>query len=216
MQQQQRASWKWVAAFALAVIVGHHVGTIAKPLGGLGDADWADWIDVLVPYVVLSCAAMALRRVGAGRSTWVLFAIGAVMYTQGHGIHLAANSIANVDPGERAHLWDEVVGHYVWYAGWVVVVAALGRAMVTRETARGWSWYVVAALYGLTWMTNTVEGGTPVLGLIVAVAFTAWGALHRDRGGRQLMAAYGIALALLLVFGVWQRGFPQFTELGWI
>lgn len=38
------------------------------------------------------------------------------MYASGHGIHLAANSIGNVSPGPTARLWDEVVGHCVWYA----------------------------------------------------------------------------------------------------
>lgn len=212
----QRPPWGWVTAFALSVGVFHHVGTIAKPLGSIGDADWADWIDLAVPFVVVGCAAMVLRRGRADPSSWALFAVGAVMYTQGHGIHLAANSIGNVAPSDRVHLWDEVVGHYIWYAGWVVVVIALGRALLTSESARGFAWYLVAALYGLTWMTNTVEGGTPILGLVVAIAFTGWGWVHRDRAGRQMFAAYGLALVLLAGFGSWQGGFPQFTELGWI
>jgi len=213
---RQRPAWGWVTAFALAVGVWHHVGTIAKPLGALGPADWADWLDIAVPFVVLGSAAMVLLSMDVDRATWALFGLGAVLYTQGHGIHLSANSIGNVDPGTRAHLWDEVVGHYIWYAGWAIVVAALSRAVIARDAARGYLWYFIAALYGLTWMTNTVEGGTPILGIVVAAAYTVWGWLNRDRAGRQLFAAYAISLVLLGAFGIWQGGFPQFTELGWI
>jgi hypothetical protein len=211
-----RRVWGWVTAFAVAVIVGHHVGTIFKDFGALGDADWADWIDIAVPYLVLGAAAMVLRRAGVDRATWGLYWVGAILYTQGHGIHLSANSIGNVAPSPRVHLWDEVVGHYLWYAGWALVVVALGRALMTRERARGYTWYAVALLYGLTWMTNNVEGGTPVLGLAVAATFTLWGWIHRDRAGIHLFAAYGVALVLLVAFWVWQGGFPQFSELGWI
>jgi hypothetical protein len=29
-------------------------------------------------------------------------------------------------------------------------------------------------------------------------------------------AAYGCALVLLITWGVWRQGFPQFSQLGWI
>ena len=38
---------------------------------------------------------------------------------------------------------------------------------------------------------------------------------HRNGFGRQILAAYGLALLLLVGFGTWQGGFPAFTELGW-
>ena len=215
--------WRWVAGFAVSIIVGHHVGTIFKPLGEVGHTRWADWIDLLTPYAVLGCALVALAAAGADRVGWLLFAVGAAVYTQGHGIHLSANSIGNVTGDTAAepitdvvHLWDEVMGHYVWYAGWILVVVALVRALVRRDRVAGPLPYVLAALYGLTWMTNNVEGGTPVLGLVAAAAFGIWGWRERARAGRHLLAAYGVALVLFAVFGMWQGGFPQFSELGWI
>jgi hypothetical protein len=114
------------------------------------------------------------------------------------------------------HLWDEVMGHYVWYAGWILVVVALVRALVRRDRVAGPLPYVLAGLYGLTWMTNNVEGGTPILGLLGAAAFAWWGWRERARAGRHLLAAYGVALLLFVVYGAWQGGFPQFSEKGWI
>ena len=212
-----RRVWGRVTFFAMAVIVGHHVGTIFKDLGPLGDGDWADWIDLLVPFAVLGAAALVLRGVGVDRATWLLYWVGAILYTQGHGIHLSANSISNDGPiTPRIHLWDEVVGHYLWYAGWLIVVVSLARALMTGERARGHWWYAIAALYGLTWMTNNVEGGTPALGLAGAIVLTVWGWIHRKRAGIHLFVAYGVALVLLVAFGIWKGGFPQFSELGWI
>jgi hypothetical protein len=34
--------------------------------------------------------------------------------------------------------------------------------------------------------------------------------------GRYLATAFGLSLVLFAVFGVWQGGFPEFTELGWV
>jgi uncharacterized membrane protein YagU involved in acid resistance len=53
----------------------------------------------------------------ARRRIWLVFGAGSIAYASGHGIHLAANSVANASPGPTAHLWDEVVGHYIWYVG---------------------------------------------------------------------------------------------------
>ena len=43
-----------------------------------------------------------------------------------------------------------------------------------------------------------------------------WGLLTRDGMGRLLLTAYGFSLLLFAVFGIWQGGFPEFSELGWI
>jgi hypothetical protein len=183
----------------------------------VGPTRWADWVDLATPYAVLGTAGLALFAAGAVRRVWVLFAVGALTYAEGHGIHLAANSVANADPGPTAHLWDEVVGHWVWYAGWVLMTAALAvglaRAPLPRPVALA---YPLAGLVGLTWATNTIEGGTPALGLAAAAGFAGWGWLTRRRAGRLLLAAYGLAFLLLAGWGIVWGGFPQFSQLGWI
>ena len=87
------------------------------------------------------------------------------MYASGHGIHLAANAIAAVEPSDTAHLWDELVGHLVWYGGlWLVVVAlrlSRGGAGVKLSPLG----YLLAVWFGMTHATNALEGG---------VAFRGW------------------------------------------
>jgi hypothetical protein len=208
----------WLVLLALGYAVFHHAGTIFAGLGDVGDTStrWADWIDLLTPYVVTGAAAGALRGGHAGRGAWTVFWFAAVLYTQGQAIHLAANSVGNADPGEPAHLWDETVGHYLWYVGFALLVAVLAATLADRRPRGGAAGHLLALLVGFTHFTNSVEGQTALLGIGTGVVFLAWGLLNRDGLGRLLASAYGFSVVLFAVFGVWQGGFPQFTELGWV
>jgi hypothetical protein len=186
---------RWLAVTATAYVVLHHLGLIH---GGLGPApshtQWIDWFDLVVPYLVLGPAAATLRAAGADARTWVVFGIGAVTYATGHGVHLSANSVGNAAPGPTEHLWDEVVGHYIWYAGVALVVVALARTMAGRPQP-GVVGLALAALVGLTWASNAVGGGTVVFSLVLAVVAAAYGWRHRT----ELTVALGLAGAVAVV-----------------
>ncbi|MFG2091506.1 hypothetical protein [Spirillospora sp. NPDC048824] len=208
---------RWLAACALVYGLTHHLGFGLAGLGTIGDTRWADWIDILVPYAVLLTAAAALHTGRADRRSWAVYLVGAITYVEGHGIHLAANSVGNDTPGIAVvHLWDEVVGHYLWYAGTAVVVAALARTLAARPAPPAHLALVPALAVALTWTTNSLEGGTAVMGLIVAAVFTAWGLRTRHHLGRVLIPAFAPALIALAAYGIWRRGFPQPTDLGWL
>jgi len=205
-----------LAAFAAVVIVGHHVGTALGPLGGVGSTRWADWADLLVPYAIAGTAAATLAAANAGRRDWILLAASCLLYTQGHGIHLSANSIANVQPSDAVHLWDETVGHWLWYLGFALLVATLAHALAAVPSPRSaWS-LPVALVFGFTVFTNSVEGGTVPLGLVTGVVFVVWGLRSRQRVPELLVPAYAVTLACLVGWGAYWGGFPQFSELGWI
>jgi hypothetical protein len=205
-----------LAWFAVAVVLAHHLGTALGPLGGPGETRWADWVDLAVPYLVFGTAAATLAAARPGRRDWLFLVAAGLLYTQGHGIHLAANSIANVEPSDAAHLWDETVGHWLWYAGLAGLVATLAHALDAVPSPRN-AWSLALALaYGVTVFTNSVEGGTAALGLLTGVVFVAWGLRRRGRAPELLVPAYGVALACLAGWGLYWRGFPQFSELGWI
>ena len=199
--------------FGLAVAVGQHVGVGFGPLGDVGGTGtrWADWIDLVVPYVVVGSGVLALAAADTDRFGWTLMVISAVAYTQGHGMHLAANSVDNAVGGHVAHLWDEDVSHWIWYVGLAGMAVALTRA-APRFAVPVWAW-VVVVLFGFTWFDNTIEGGVPALGIVGAAALAGY-AIHRKVV--PVAAAFGFALVLLVVWGVWQGGFPQFSQLGWI
>lgn len=125
--------------------------------------------------------------------------LGSVAYVQGHGLHLAANCVANAAPGPTAHLWDEVVGHIVWYAGLGLILVALVRALDAvpiRVSPVGW---VVALNVGLTVATNALAGGTVAGSLAGSLAFAIYGLGRHDALGRLLLATFGLATLVLLV-----------------
>jgi hypothetical protein len=205
-----------LAVFAATVIVAHHVNTALGPLGYVGTTRWADWVDLVVPYVVLGTAAAVLFAAEATRREWILLGATGVLYTQGHGIHLAANSIAGVEPSDAAHLWDETVGHWLWYGGLAGIVTTLAYALRDVPTSRSVWGPVLSLGFGFTIFTNSIEGGTPALGLACAVVFVAWGWRHRGRLPELLVPGYALAFVGLVGWGLYWRGFPQFSELGWI
>lgn len=206
-----------LAGFALVVVVGHHIGTIFGPLGNVGTStEWADWIDLLVPYAVVGSALLCLHAARAPRTAWLLAAVGTILYVQGHGIHLAANSIGNAQgSAQPVHLWDEVMGHYLWYGGLYLLIASLACALLGHELTSAWRW-PLALLFGLTLATNGIEGGTPYFTLAVALGLCGWAWRDRHHAGLVLLSASGVTAMALLGWGIYWQGFPQFSELGWI
>jgi hypothetical protein len=193
---------RWLALTALAYAVVHHLGLLPGGLGAGPDGTrWADWLDLLVPWLVLAPAALTLSADRAGPRTWVLFGIGAGLYLSGHGIHLAANSVGNAAPSPTAHLWDERVGHLVWYAGVALVLAALTRTMRGRARPGPWG-HVLALAVGLTWASNALGGGGLVLGLVVALPAAGYGWRHRRDLPVVLLTGFAPAVAVLAVAAV--------------
>lgn len=201
-QQPVRLSYgAWLAAAALVYTLLHHLGSLPNGLGEAPrDTRWVDWLDLLTPYLVLAPAALTLRAAQSAERMWWAFGSGAVAYASGHGIHLAANSVGNTRPGPTADLWDEVVGHLIWYGGVALVIAALSATMISRPRPRGPVPYALAAGVGLTWATNALGGvGTAVPGLVLGLVAVGFG--WNRRGGLPivLVVAGGLAATVLAV-----------------
>jgi hypothetical protein len=203
---------RWAAAWALVYNLTHHLGALPGGLGPAGGATrWVDWLDLLTPYAVVGTALVALAAAGADRRGWWLALLGAGAYVQGHAVHLAANSIGNAR-GDAApvHLWDEVIGHWLWYAGAALLVVALARSLRLPVTTAS---VVLAVATGVTWTTNALEGTTAIGSLLVAGALSAWGWRRRSEGtGRLLIVAFGLSALLLGAYGLWHWGFPAPSE----
>jgi hypothetical protein len=196
---QTAAYSRALAATGLAYAVVHHLGLLPSGLGSApDDTQVADWLDLLVPWLVLVPAALTLRAAQPVTRTWVVFGVGVVAYVSGHGIHLAANSVGNADPGPTAHLWDEVVGHHLWYLGVALVVAALADTMTGRPPP-GAVGCLLAVAAGLTWASNAVGGGTVVMSLALAAVAAAYGWTRRRELGVVLLVAGLPAVAVLVV-----------------
>ena len=195
--EQVRASRAWTALLAV-IAVGHHLGTLTAPLGEVGDIQWADLIDLLLPWVVVATAGTALLAVPTRHR--IVGAAGLLAYVQGHGIHLAANSIAERQPSDTAFFWDELAGHAIWYSGLYVVVGALLVGVAVR-TPPGPLRLVLAAVMGTTFATNAL-GGHAVPLAVAACSLLAVLALRRPAGlGADVLVASVVALLSLALAG---------------
>lgn len=213
------------------------------PLGPTG-VTVGDWIDALGAFVVIALYVWIVSGLSAReRRPYPAFAhLAAVAYAMGRGIHLAANSIHDMiartggaDPWGLVHFWDERVGHYL--VDVARVVFAVGLASLERPSGSaggtlgsgsgagrgGRAAVVVGALaYGFTYFASAVEGQSVPLALPFSLAFAAWGVGSAARGralGPTRTFFTGAALVSLLLFavwGIWQRGFPEFTHAGLI
>jgi hypothetical protein len=224
-QSPHRDPGRWLVVCALTYALLHHLGFAASGLGNVGVTRWADWLDLVTPYAVLLPAGLALAGAGATSVHWLLFSVGAISYANGHGIHLGANSIGNVNPSPVAHLWDEVIGHYVWYFGVALILLALAAASgplnpsppATRAGVALRS--LLCAAVGITWATNGLEGGTAPLSLAVAAGFllSARPLVRRGRlsstAGQVIYVTTIPPLLILVFYGVWFGGFPQPSAL---
>jgi len=200
-----------LVAFAAAVFVFHHLPVLA-----------GDWVDLVTPLAVVGAAALVLAALDPPPAVLVVALVAAVAYVDGHGIHLAANSVDNLHPtgavGHRAHFWDERFGHFEWHAGWFALLGAIclaerGRAVAIsrREVA------AVLVLLGFSLFTNTVEGGTWPLELGATAVFVAWALRERGRPLLVVVAAtFTVGAALIGVWAIWHGGVPQFSQLGWL
>jgi hypothetical protein len=204
-----------LVAFALAAAVFHHLPAVGGDLG--------DWIDLATPFAVVGTAALVLLGLSAWGAGLGLAVAAAIAYVDGHGLHLAANSIRAEEPAgevERvAYFWDERFSHWEWHLGLVGLLVAFClaerwarppvRAVPTQSG-------LVAALLGFTLFTSTVEGQTWWLLPPAALVLALW-ALARPRPVlRACAGALVLACILLAGWAAWHRGVPEFSDLGWI
>ncbi|NHC46897.1 hypothetical protein [Motilibacter aurantiacus] len=205
---EPRRARRLVAGAVTAYVVMHHVGA-ANALGEVGQTRWADWADLATPWLVVLPLAAALAVSRQPAREWVLLVVAALAYTEGHGIHLAGNSVNNREPSDVAHLWDEVVGHWVWYSGAALLGVVAVRALARSGVPAGPLPWLLGLLAGTTWATNSLEGGTAYLGLAVAATALVWGARRGGRLGRLVAGSAVAAAAVVLGYAVAYGGFPQ-------
>lgn len=210
---ESRDESRTLLAFAAAVLVFHHLPSLAGDTAG-------DWIDLLTPFAVIGTAAFVIGR-GATTLALVIAVVGAVLYVDGHGIHLAANAIGHEElTGEAkdvTHFWDEEWGHFEWHLGLFVLIASLALAERKRSIRiRPWAAVAAAVLLGWTFFTSTVEGGTWWLVLIATAVFVPWAIVARRPILVTAAAAFGLTALMIGIWALWHQGMPQFSDVGFL
>jgi hypothetical protein len=197
-------------AFTAAIFVLHQLPAFAGEGAG-------DWIDLVTPFAVIGAAVFLLGR-GAPALALAVAVVGALLYVDGHGIHLSANSIdyerLTGDAREDTHFWDEEWGHLEWHVGWFVLIAGLCLAERARPVRVGrWAGVVSAVLLAWVLFTSTVEGGTWWLELAATAVFVPWAVARRRPLLVVCAAAFALCALMIGVWAIWQGGVPQFSEV---
>jgi hypothetical protein len=218
--------------------------------GFAGPVSRGDALDFLTPLAVIPVAVLLflkLREVpgrnaqrGSTRSlkvTGAVFILGLIAYVEGHGMHLSANAIDRLLHGQEGsglyqavYLFDEVISHFIWDAGVLIIAAGLilaGRRVRYPSLSPVQQVYLMggACLFGFSYAVNAIEGQTVPLTLPAAILmiFICFWLYRRSRreGGYDAVALFfllGFVLSGLLFayWGIAHPGFTEFSELGWI
>jgi hypothetical protein len=197
-------------AFATVFLVFHHLPSFAGDTAG-------DWIDLVTPFAVVASSAFLLGRRAPGYAL-AAAVVGGVLYVDGHGIHLAANSIGHEelsgDAEDVTHFWDETWGHAEWHLGWFLLILGVCLAERARLVRVSRPFAVLGALFlGWTLFTSTVEGGTWWLELGATAVFVPWALVARRPLLSAFAAAFGLAALMIGIWALWQGGVPQFSEV---
>ncbi len=209
---------------------------------------WGDLLDLFTPLGVMSSLYLLYSRIKQLHpfdqppkkeriAAKLLLAVGGLLYVDGHGMHLAANAVGRLvyegsdqRTASSVYLLDEVVSHYIWDSGVILIAWGLmrwaRRVPVTDFSRRRLTLSVCGGiLFGFAFFANGVEGQTvPFLlpasgiGFLVALLY-----LIRDQRLRLqnpvaafFITAFAVSLLLFGIWGILYTGFPQFSELGWI
>ena len=193
----------------------------------------ADVLDLFTPLVLLPLYWLLFRLDGkpATISENLLFMIFIAFWALGQGMRLSANSIGNIMEGMEStdifkltHFYDETLSHYLWHFGVISLSGLLiyrqWRNPITTEKPAKVLLVLAGIFYGFTFFAMVIEGVTvpmslPLGVLLLAVTFI----LGRKRFNEEpiifmFFIAYLIATILFAVWGIWQGGFPEFTEVG--
>lgn len=238
-----RLSWLTLSLAVLSVVFFLLLIFLRTPFPLYPLASWQDALDLLTPFALLGVYWLLFEAGSSarpGRPAEIAFVLLAVLWTEGHGLHLAANSVDNLMEGlakqagpdvtgtslyTLTYFIDEHVSHYLWHLG-VLGLAALLVAREWRQPAGlavQWGAAVPAGLlYGITCFCIFLEGQTVILGLPAALVFSGvtlvWG--RAKLAQRPILAFFfvaGLVAGLLLIgWGLYWGGFPQFSDVGLI
>ena len=225
----------YAVALALFLLVPPLLKSTVGPPQGFTLQEAAD---LFTPVVVLPLAWAVLELAGGlSRRGTVVFLLLAIVWVEGHGIHLAANAIGDVfersvrdafyatPVGDLDNWLDAVLSHWLWhvaYVGIAVMILWRGRTAPPSRSRSAWAAAAFAAfVYGVVFFIVTVQGETYQLGIPASVAFLAWSGVEAWRGPRDraIVTFFLVAsFASLLLYAGWavinHGTLPGFYEVG--
>ena len=193
----------------------------------------ADVFDLLTPIILIPLYWLLFRLDGKtvpSLTENLLFLIFAACWVLGQEMHLSANSIGHIVEGMEGTdvykvtgFYDETLSHYFWHFGVISLSGLLTYRQWKNPVSKmsiHWALILAVIFYGFTFFAMVIEGGTVPMGLSLAIIIVLLGwLLARKRLTEQpvlffFLVAYSLAIILFAIWGIWQGGFPEFSEVG--
>jgi len=203
----------------------------------------ADLFDLFTPFVVIFFVYKIYQNLNllyfekkSPLLVKIILIIGAIIFIEGHGIHLSANAIhRHLNPNENRSLYaltyffDETIGHIMWDSG--IIILSLGLIFSSQkkdieEKSLIFGLILIGAMfYGFTYFVNAVEGQTVIFTFpfSILIVLVIWLlnqnkkiSIFKNSVVFFYLVSYLVANFLFLIWLIWQKGFPEFSELGWI
>ena len=205
---------------------------IPIPYGDLLDLMLTPWIGVGVFALLYVFIPKASESSTGHKNLYrVLFWTFSVLYVEGHGMHLVANSIGNnlvtntdARLARSIFLFDEPIGHLLWLAG-AIGLALIAVAYQSSYTSRDqltrrqiWLILISGMLYGVSFALTIIEGQSALwTGPIVIVALFVLGVRwlrgktnwYKQPASTFFVPGFSVVLVTL---GVWLVRFGSFVE----
>jgi hypothetical protein len=206
-----------------------------------------DLLDLFTPFVMIFLVYKLYDLIVTGnpagniiiphKAARILILAGGAAFMEGHGIHLAANSIfrhltelENTPLHSLTYFLDEILSHILWDSG--IILVSLGLLMLSfqmkyKNNLKRYPLLICFAgiFFGFTFFVDAVEGQTviftfpfSILMMLVLVFLLKIRKIRvfNNAAAVFFFAGYFVALILFIVWLIWQNGFPEFSEIGWI
>lgn len=202
---------------------------------------YQDALDVLTPVVLIPLYWLMFKYAVGERPTLIenlAFLLLAVIWIEGHGMHLSANSVDNLidalaanpatnikgtDVYRLVFFFDEQLGHYLWHTG-LITLPLLLIYFETRHAVgspvRWWATILAGVIYGITLFCIFIQARTLFMGFPFAIAVALFGLIWgRNKLAQRPVLAFFfvsciVAILLFSGWGLYWGGFPQFTAVG--
>jgi hypothetical protein len=204
---------------------------------------YQDALDILTPLALIPVYWLLFKHSASERPSLaeeIIFLVLAVVWVEGHGIHLSSNSIDNLfdaltrnpvtdlkgtDVFRLTFFYDEQLGHYIWHVGMLSMAALLIYHEWHRSANIATIWWATilgGIIYGFSYFCIFIQAGTVFLGLpfaaIVVLFALIWG---RKKFAQQPVLAFFFvaclaAVLLMLGWRLYWGDFRQFTAAGLI
>ena len=233
------STWLFLFAFAYAFM---HVMPAFLTHDIKNHLTTGDLLNFFTPFVIIPLVwklyfvIRANLQTISGRTikltTAILF-FSSIFYINGQGMNLSANAIARHLHGMEGtpiywldYFFDEHLGHIFWHSGMLgISISLLILAASLQTIPISWPTLAGAPFYSFAYFTDAVEGQTVVLLFPSAILIIGGIVLHLKKQPNSLkrnpvmlffLVGYVIAVALFLIWWIWQGGFPEFSALGWV